>query len=74
MVAFFDNLIHEFIATRPTSSSSSFEIPPITKERVELNIKSIPSNKATGLDRISIRLLKAALPATSSSLANMYKC
>ena len=72
MVAFFDNLFHEFIATRSTSSSSFFEIPPITKERVELDIKSIPSNKATGLDGISIRLLKAALPAISSSLANIY--
>ena len=72
MVAFFDNSFHEFIATRSTSSSSFFEIPPITKERVELDIKSIPSNKATGLDGISIRHLKAALPAISSSLANIY--
>ena len=66
--------MHEFMATRSTSSSSFFEIPPITKERVELDIKSIPSNKATGLDGISIRPLKAALPAISSSLANIYKC
>ena len=68
----FDYLLHEFIEKSSHNSSSLFEIPPITTERVAFDIKTIPSNKATGLDGISIRLLKIAVPAISSSLASIY--
>ena len=72
MTAHFDDLFHEFIVICSSNSPSLFEIPPITKERVELDIKTIPSNKATGLDGIAFAILKAALPAISSSLVNIY--
>ena len=49
-----------------------FCIPPVTKEIIEADLKKIPSNKATGLDGISIRILKEALPAISTSMAHVY--
>ena len=39
---------------------------------IEADLKKIPSNKATGLDGISIRILKEALPAISTSVAHVY--
>ena len=39
---------------------------------MEAYLSKIPSNKATGLDGISVRVLKEALPAISSSLDLIY--
>ena len=54
------------------SSQDKFYIPLITKEIVEADLSRIPSNKATGLDGISVRVLKEALTAIYSSLALIY--
>lgn len=47
-------------------------MPPITQEIVEADLRKIQSNKATGLDGISVRVIKEALPAISSSLVHIY--
>lgn len=68
-----DILLQDFVNSHiPPSSQDKFCIPPITKEIVEADLSKIPSNKATGLDGISVRVLKEALPVTSSSLALIY--
>lgn len=54
------------------SSKDEFCIPLITKEIAEADLSKIPSNKATGLDGISVRVLKEALPAISSSRTYLY--
>ena len=46
-------------------------IPHITKGEIEKNILSMPSNKASGADGLSVKILKAAAPAISSSLARL---
>lgn len=60
-----------FVKTR-INDEVQFCIPPITKEIIDADLKKIPSNKATGLDGISIRMLKEALQAISPSLAHIY--
>ena len=68
-----DILLQDFINSHmPPSSQDKFFIPLITKEIVEADLSKIPSNKATGLDGISVRVLKEALPAISLSLALIY--
>ena len=68
-----DILLQDFVNSHiPPSSQDKFCIPPITKEIVEADLSKIPSNKATDLDGISVRVLKEALPVISSSLALIY--
>ena len=68
-----DILLQDFVNSHILlSSQDKFYIPLITKEIVEADLSKIPSNKATGLDGISVRLLKEALPAISSSLVLIY--
>ena len=68
-----DTLLQDFVNSHiPPSSQDKFCIPLITKEVVEADLSKIPSNKATGLDGISVRVLKEALPAISSSLMLIY--
>ena len=66
-----DALLHSFVESR-TQDEVEFCIPPITREIIEKDLKRIPPNKATGLDGISIRVLKEALPVIIPSLAHMY--
>ena len=66
-----DILLQDFVNSHiQPSSQDKFCIPLITKEIVEADPSKIPSNKATGLDGISV--LKEALPAISSSLVLIY--
>ena len=65
----FQALVNEFTVN---TTSSLFKIPPITRKIVEQDLQKIPTNKATGLDGISIRLLKFALPAISPGLVNIF--
>jgi hypothetical protein len=44
----------------------------LTENIVECYLNKIPTNKATGLDGISVRILKEALPAISASLTHVY--
>ena len=60
------NLIQSHI-----SEATVFHIPPITTQQVIEDLKSIPNNKATGLDGIGIKPLKLALNAIyNSSIAS----
>ena len=68
-----DILLWDFVNRHiQPSSQDKFCIPLITKEIVEADLSKIPSNKATGLDGISVCVLKEALPAISSSLVLIY--
>lgn len=62
-----DALLLNFVNTR-IHDEVQFYIPPITKDVIEADLKKIPSNKATGLDGISIRILTAI----SMSVAHVY--
>ena len=53
------------------SEATVFHIPPITTQQVIEDLKSIPSNKATGLDGIGIKPLKLALNAIAPSLTHI---
>lgn len=49
-------------------TDSHFTIPPITSEYVEKEISSMSPSKATGLDGISVKVLKLASTIISPSL------
>ena len=49
-----------------------FHIPPISTQQVIEDLKSIPNNKATGLDGIGVKPLKLALNAIAPSLTHIY--
>jgi len=68
-----DKFHSEFSNSRSINTSPSlFVIPPVTRNIVEQDLRKISSNKATGLDGISICILKLALPAISPSLEHIY--
>ncbi|XP_068728081.1 uncharacterized protein [Montipora capricornis] len=54
------------------SEATVFHIPPISTQQVIEDLKSIPNNKATGLDGIGIKPLKLALKAIAPSLTHIY--
>ena len=54
------------------SEATVFHIPPITTQQVIEDLKSIPNNKATGLDGIGIKPLKLALNAIAPSLTHIF--
>ena len=56
----------------PINYSAVFFIPPISVKQVVEDLKNIPDNKATGLDRIGIKPLKKALNAAAPSLTHIY--
>ena len=58
-----DNFIRSHI-----SEATVFHIPPISTQQVIEDLKSIPNNKATGLDDIGIKSLKLALNAIAPFL------
>ena len=53
------------------SEATVFHIPPITTQQVIEDLKSIPNNKATGLDGIGIKPLKLALNAIAPSITHI---
>ena len=61
----------DFVESR-INNSTVFHIPPISLKQVVEDLKQIPDNKATGLDGIGIKPLKAALNAVTSSLTHTY--
>ena len=66
------NKISNFIDSRPGDKKSNFSIPPVTTDFVLQQLKHMPSTKATGLDDISVNVLKLAAPAIVSSIT--YIC
>jgi hypothetical protein len=56
----------------PTVSRDTFRWAPIETNSVEKKIQSLKKNKATGLDGIGSRLLKAASPVLSIYLTSIF--
>ena len=52
-------------------NNARFSIPPLTTEFVLKQLKSMPSSKATGLDGLSINILKLTAPATIASITKI---
>ena len=50
---------------------SLFEFQSVTEEEVGKIIRSLPSNKAPGLDKVTARVLKDSLPTTLSAITNL---
>ena len=48
-----------------------FEFQSVTDEEVQTIIRSLPSNKAPGLDKVTARVLKDSLPATLSVITSL---
>ena len=48
-----------------------FEFQPVTEEEVWKIIRSFPSNKTPGLDKVTARVLKDSLPITLSAITNL---
>ena len=48
-----------------------FEFQSVTEEEVGKIIRSLPSNKAPGLDKVTARVLKESLPTTLSAITNL---
>jgi hypothetical protein len=51
---------------------SLFDIPEITSIDVERIVQQIPISKATGPDRVSVKLMKAGAKAIAPSLAKLF--
>ena len=64
--------ISNFIDSKIGDENRYFSIPPITTDFVLQELKHMPSTKATGLDDISINVLKLAAPEIVSSITYNY--
>ena len=53
-------------------TNSNFHLAPISSENVLRLLSKLCTSKATGLDKISAKLLKTAAPAISSSLTHIF--
>ena len=54
-------------------SQSLFDIPEISANEIEKIIEQIPVSKATGSDRVSVKLIKAGAKAIAPSLSKLFK-
>ena len=70
-VAFNDENLKNFVSSRLNTDETSYEIPLLTPEQVLGIIKKIPSNKATGNDEISVKLLKEIAPVFINPLCKL---
>ena len=52
-------------------SSELFLLHQVTENQVERVIRSLPSNKAPGMDKISSRILKDSLPSTLTTITHI---
>ena len=62
--------LQKFVITRK-DASITFSIPPITESKIIDCLKNISSNKASGIDNISARVLKLAAPIIAPSIAKL---
>jgi hypothetical protein len=80
---FFVNQPQELLGTSSSTSTDSSDsmdhsnttnplvIPHTTKDEIEKSILAMPMNKASGADGLRMKILKAAAPGISSSLARV---
>lgn len=67
---FNDEKLKNFVSSR-LNSEKSFEIPLLTQEQVEnIHIQKISTNKATGQDDISVRVIKEITPEFANHYAS----
>ena len=52
-------------------SPELFVLHQVTENQVERVIRSLPSNKAPGMDKISSRILKDSLPSTLTTITHI---
>jgi len=62
--------LQNFVISRK-DTSITFSIPPITESKIIDCLKNISSNKASGIDSISARMLKLAAPIIAPSIAKL---
>ena len=55
-----------------TVSQSLFDIPEISANEIEKIIEQIPVSKATGSDRVGVKLIKAGAKAIAPSLSKLF--
>ena len=79
MASKFDGLGNEYVDTVNTSDHSrdgtcnpSFNFSTVTEAQVLKHLKKLDANKATGLDKISARLLKAGAEPLSLPLTHIF--
>ena len=53
------------------NKNCAFTIPDITPQKIIEVIRNMPSNKATGLDGVEVRILEVAAPAIAPSLCRL---
>ena len=58
-------------STNFQDSCRQFDFHPVTEKDIERIVKSLPSNKAPGHDKITARVLKDSLPVTISVITNL---
>ena len=56
------------------SSHQEFYFRPVTEQETLEIVKGLPSNKALGADKVTVRILKASLPVTMPRLTNLINC
>lgn len=56
------------------SSNQEFYFRPVTEQEILEIVKALPSNKAPGEDKVTVRILKFSLPVTLPRLTNLIKC
>ena len=62
--------LNHFVHSR-NDAGITFSIPPITESKVIDCLKNISSYKASGIDKLSARLLKSAAPLIAPSIAKL---
>ncbi|KAL9956690.1 hypothetical protein ACROYT_G038209 [Oculina patagonica] len=65
--------LRNYVSSRK-DASNTFSIPPITESKIIDCLKNISSNKASGIDNISARMLKLAAPIIAPSIAKLTNC
>ncbi|KAL9958504.1 hypothetical protein ACROYT_G035530 [Oculina patagonica] len=65
--------LRNYVSSRK-DASNTFSIPPITESKIIDCLKNISSNKASGIDNISARMLKLAAPIIAPSIAKLINC
>ena len=70
------NTSHTCLSSTPSGNSPNklFYFSPVTFTEVQKIVKSMPSNKSPGLDKITMRVIKDALPVILGPLTDIINC
>ena len=67
-----DNINFDFETYVKTAESEFTAFQPVTINQVYKLLTGLPSNKATGVDKISSKIIKVASPAIADSLTHIF--